>query len=337
MTGQMSRTGSDLAIACAALRESAAYLDLSERTRGLFHGPRAVEVLNGLLTNDLASLHPGEGAYAAALTPKGKVLADVRVFLREADVLVDAPAAAAPGWWAMIRKYVNPRLARYEDVSLTLGDVSLFGERAAQALARVTDVDARSLRPFANRQVSVAGVPATLACVPDAGVPGFTLFVPRESVERVCALLAEAGAVPGLRAALEVARVEAGRPAWGVDMDDTTLVQEARLDELGAVSHTKGCYTGQETVARVHFRGHVNRTLRGLYWSAAVTIPRGTALTREDGSVVGDVRSSVVSPRLGAISLAMLRREVTTGTTLTAEGGEGQRVTAVVSDLPFPS
>ena len=129
----------------------------------------------------------------------------------------------------------------------------------------------------------------------------------------------------------QIARVAAGRPMWGIDMDENTLAQEANFDALDGISYTKGCYTGQETVARVHFRGHVNRNLRGVQSAAA--IPSGAELF-EGEKPVGTVKSSVVSPRMGPIGLAMIRREVETGAEVTArwEGGEGS---ARVREIPF--
>ena len=135
--------------------------------------------------------------------------------------------------------------------------------------------------------------------------------------------------------AWEIARVEAGRPEWGIDIDDTTIPQEANLDDLDAISYTKGCYTGQETVARVHFRGHVNKHLRGLMFEGEDPAPRTAALGDSAGKNVGDVRSGVSSPRLGAIALAMVRREVETGATLTATWAGGSREARLVR-LPFP-
>ena len=107
-------------------------------------------------------------------------------------------------------------------------------------------------------------------------------------------------------------------------MDDSTLPQEANFDELGAISYTKGCYIGQETVARVHFRGHVNRFLRRLRFVTRPAPPRGAELVDETGKVIGDVRSSALSPRYGGVGLGMVRREVPPGTTLQArwDGGE---------------
>ena len=135
---------------------------------------------------------------------------------------------------------------------------------------------------------------------------------------------------------MDIARVEGGRPEWGLDMDDATIPQEANLDELHAISYTKGCYTGQEVVARVHFRGHVNRHLRGLLFADGGTPRSGATLHLPDGKAVGDVRSVVLSPRLGTIALGMVRREVEPGTALTArwDGGEAR---ADVVRLPFPT
>ena len=127
----------------------------------------------------------------------------------------------------------------------------------------------------------------------------------------------------------EIVRVEAGRPAIGVDMDENTIPQEANLDALGAISFSKGCYTGQETVARVHFRGHVNRHLRGIVGTAPLT--RGAQLTDANGKIVGDVRSAVISPRYGPIALAMIRREVTSADSVVLDNGGEARVV----DLPF--
>jgi folate-binding protein YgfZ len=150
-----------------------------------------------------------------------------------------------------------------------------------------------------------------------------------------------AGATPAGLEAWDIARVEAGRPEWGVDMDDNTIPQEANFDALHAISYTKGCYVGQETVARVHFRGHVNKHLRGVRAAGIEPIHSGATLHDESGTQVGDVRSAVRSPRLGAIALAMIRREVEPGAALIARSpGEGESASPVdrrvdVAALPF--
>ncbi len=321
-----------------ALRGAAIVLDRSDRTRATFAGPAAAEVLTGLLTNDVPALTPGQGQYAAVLTPKGKIIADVRVFARDQDLFVDAPARASAGWWNLVRKFVNPRLARYADVSASLGDIGIFGLAAVGVVGRMCGLgpeELTALAPYAHRQVQLGSEKVMLARVPDAGLDGFEFFPELEAVLEVRARAIQCGATPAGAAAFEIARIEAGRPEWGLDMDDTTLPQEANLDTLHAISYTKGCYTGQETVARVHFRGHVNRHLRGLEFDPAVLPVVGAELVDDAERVVGDVRSVARSPRLGGVALAMVRREVQPGGILMARWPEGT-VRVSVLELPFP-
>jgi folate-binding protein YgfZ len=324
----------------AALRGGAGLVDRSARLRMLVGGAQAVETLTGLVTNDVGALRPGAGQYASALTAKGKVIADIRIFARTDDLLLDTSANAGPGFSAMIRKYVNPRLARYADVSAILRTVGVFGPRAHAVLASAlgaagaTEIATGALRGLSDYHhlgFDLAGASLFVARVPDLGGEGFDCFVPVEIAELLWTRLLDAGATPVGRDATEIARVEAGRPLWGTDMDEGTLAQEANFDALDGISYTKGCYTGQETVARVHFRGHVNRHLRGV--ESAVTIPGGAELFDGEKSV-GEMKSSVVSPRLGPIGLAMLRREVATGAEVNArwDGGEGL---ARVREIPF--
>jgi folate-binding protein YgfZ len=325
------------AAAYARLRTDAAFVDRSDRLRMTFVGAKAAETVTGLVTNDVLALQAGHGLYAAALTPKGKVIADLRVFRREAgDFLVDVPAAAAAGFAAMIRKYVNPRLATYADASAALSCLGVLGPHARQVVAHAMDCSPSAfdlLPAFAHGTAQFAGSAVMVVRSVDYGVDGFDCFVRAGDAPALRDALVAAGAPPCDAAAVEVLRIEAGRPAWGADMNEETLAQEAGLDTLNAVSFTKGCYTGQETVARVHFRGHVNRFLRGL---RAESVPAGEALVFAGDKDVGDVRSRAASPRLGAIALAMLRREVETGSVVTVRSANGEGPATVV-DLPFPA
>ena len=347
----------------AALRTGAMLVDRSFRGRMRVSGAKAAEMLTGLVTNDVVGLQVGQGLYAAALTPKGKIVADVRVFaMGAADAegpvpdwfLVDSPPRAAAAWFELVRKYVNPRVAPYRDESETLRDVGVFGAQARHVVERATGVGAAALSalaPYAHVAAEIDGVPITIARVPELEVEGFELFAPAEAAAALWRRLADAGATPAGLTAWEVARVEAGRPEWGLDIDETTIPQEANFDDLHAISYTKGCYVGQETVARVHFRGHVNRHLRGLRFApvggranaadaaAPPELPPLRAqLFDEGGKPVGDVRSAVLSPRLGAIAIAMVRREVPLGAALQArwdEDGAPATVAATVQALPF--
>ena len=299
-----------------ARRQGAVLVDRSDRLRMTFSGEKAAESLNGLVTNDVLALTPGKGEYAAALTPKGKVLADVRIFARENGFLVDTNAAAAPGWSAMIRKFVNPRLAKYEDISAQTGNIGLFGANASHIARAVSGGSLPEPVPYAHVTVTVGDAALLVARVPDFGVEGYDIIGPREALAELRTKLIDAGATDDGGEVLDVARIEAGRPVWGVDMDDSMLAQEVDMDRLEAISFTKGCYTGQETVARVHFRGHVNRQLRGLRFSDATVPPVGTPLTGADGKEVGVVKSGTLLPGGGAIALAIVRREIEPGSTV---------------------
>jgi folate-binding protein YgfZ len=279
------------------------------------------------VTNDVTALVPGEGQYAAALTPKGKIVADLRIFALEDSLLIDTSAAAAPGWKEMVRKYINPRIAPYHDLTSELGDFGVFGRSSRLVVSRVTDVDDRdlaALAPYGHLSRPFEGATVIIARVPEIDIDGFDIFVPTEAAASLRKKLEGAGILAGSSATWQIARIESGRPEWGVDMDESTLPQEANFDELGAISYTKGCYIGQETVARVHFRGHVNRFLRRLRFVTRPAPPKGAELVDETGKVIGDIRSSALSPRFGGVALGMVRREVLAGTTLQArwEGGE---------------
>jgi folate-binding protein YgfZ len=322
----------------AALRQAAILVDRTHRTRMTFEGEQRSETLTGLVTNDVVALTPGSGLYAAALTPRGKIIADVRIFARESDLLVDVPVRAAPGWLAMIRKYVNPRTTRYADKSDALADVGIFGSRARGIVAAVVGLSADalgSLAPYAHVTTVIDDAPVLVARVPEIGIEGFELIVPIESRLQLWRRAQQLGAIPAGLDTWEVARIEAGRPEWGIDIDESTIPQEANFDDMHAISYTKGCYTGQETVARVHFRGHVNRHLRGLTYPGADPLPRGAQLVDEAEKVIGDIRSSAVSPRLGGVAIAMVRREITPGTVVRARWETGES-SAVVLELPFP-
>lgn len=319
----------DVAREYGALREGAMLVDRSLRGRMRVGGAKAAELITGMVTNDVLALRNGMGEYAAALSPKGKIVADPRIFMRDDHLLIDAPPRAWAGWVALVRKYVNPRLAPYSDISSELRDIGIFGKSSRRMTAAVTGIGAEqlaALQPYAHISAELDGERITVARSADIGLEGYEIFLPSQAFDALWQRAIDAGARPGGLLAWEIARVEAGRPEWGLDMDESTIPQEANFDDLEAISYTKGCYVGQEVVARVHFRGHVNKHLRGLLFGQADPPPAGAALFDSGEKQVGDVRSSALSPRLGVVALAMVRREVEPGAVLRArwEGGELQ-------------
>ncbi len=309
------------------MRSGALLIDRGDRLRIRFGGARAAEIITGLVTNDVSALTPGQGQYAAALTPKGKIAVDVRIFADNEGLLTDASPRAANNWREIVKKYVNPRVTPYRDVSTELRDLGVFGPKSRRAVAAATGADEAALgalQPYGHLQVTQSDARIMIARNAELDVEGYEIFA-APAVERLMRdRLLAAGAIPGSARVWDIARIEAGLPEWGIDMNDSTIPQEANFDALGAISYTKGCYTGQETVARVHFRGHVNRFLRRLHFVSASVPPTNAELIDDAGNIVGDVRSVAISPRHGGVALAMVRREVAPGTTLHArwEGGE---------------
>lgn len=312
-------------------------LDRGARLRMTFAGDGAKAALGGLLTNDVTALKPGDGQRAAALTAKGRVIALCRVFDRGTDLLVDCDAAAADGLVAMIRKYVNPRLAKYAVVTEATGCLGVHGGDAAREIARAIGADEGTraaidaLGAQANVVIGTGEEALTVVRSDDLSIDGFDLIGPRDRIGMLRDALVARGALTADADRARTLRVERGLPEWGAEMDAETIPQEAMLDEFGAISFTKGCYTGQEVVARIHFRGHVNRHLRWL--TSAEPLRAGMRVLDANGADVGDVRTSVVSPARGPLAIAMVRREVEPGATVTARDDAGE-LRARVEHLP---
>lgn len=327
-----------------ALHRRAIVLNRSHRARMRFTGEKTADVLTGLVTNDVTALLTGQGQYAAALTAKGKIVADLRIMRLEDSFLTDVSPRAREGWFGVVRKYVNPRLATYSDESANLQSIGVFGAQARHVVEQMTGIGHSALSlllPYGHAGVTVDGGLMIVMRSPELGVEGYELVFPSSCFQRMWDAAIAARATPGGLGVWEVARVEAGRPEWGIDMDESTIAQEANLEQLNAISFTKGCYTGQEVVARVHFRGHVNRSLRGIRAAGTSVIPPRSALFDGTGKAVGDVRSSVLSPRLGAIALAMARREIENGAQLVARwsadpAGDGPSGEIAVEIVPLP-
>jgi folate-binding protein YgfZ len=303
----------------AVLRGGCGLVDRSERGKLALTGPQAKEFLQGQLTNDIEGLTVGEGCYAAFLDHKGKMQGDLRVLDLGDELWLDCERVALQDLFNMIRRYKLGLAVELHKRTLECGLLSLIGPDARRiAGAGLPEIEHACAR-------GELGGAAVVRVVTDLGVD---VICAAEDVARVRAQLEAAGAVPVSEAAAEVLRVESGRPRYGVDLDQTVIPQEAGLNER-AVSFTKGCYVGQETVARLHYRGKPNRHLRGLRLSE--TAPSGAELRRGE-KVVGRLGSVVVSPRLGPIALALVRREAAPGDRLAIEGSAAS---AEVVELPF--
>jgi tRNA-modifying protein YgfZ len=304
----------------STLTDTVSIVDRAGRGRLALTGPDAKTFLQGQLTNDIEALEPGRGCYAAFLTHKGKMLGDLRVLDFGGELLLSCERVALQPLFNMIRRYKLGSDVELHKRTLEMGELSLIGAgaRALAGAERLGEAEHDNVR------AQIGGHPVVLVAT-DVGVD---VFCDAERTEGVRGALLAAGAGEGTEEAAEILRVELGRPRYGLDVDENVIPQEAGLNER-AVSFEKGCYVGQETVARLFYRGKPNRHLRGLRLSEPVA---AGAVLRLGDKQVGRVTSPVVSPAHGPIALALVRREAAIGDTLAV--GDGA-ITAQVVDVPF--
>ncbi|HEV2074977.1 MAG TPA: glycine cleavage T C-terminal barrel domain-containing protein [Thermoleophilaceae bacterium] len=287
-------------------------VDRSERGKLLLTGEEAADFLQGQVTNDVESLDPGTGCYAALLTHKGKMRCDMRVLRGPDWLLLDTEPHGLAPLLKTVQMYGIGRDVRGQDVTRERALVSLIGPAARDRLERPPPEVEHSFVEAGDR----------LYVSTDLGVDVFAPMGALDGLHR------ELDAEPASKEAAECVRVESGRPRHGLDLDEDTIPQEAGLNER-AVSFEKGCYVGQETVARLHWRGKPNRHLRGLRLSAPATTGEPVVAGER---TVGRIGSACSSPALGPIALAILRREVGPGEEVSV--GDPPAPARVV-DLPF--
>jgi tRNA-modifying protein YgfZ len=301
------------------LREECGLLDRSARGKLTISGSEAAEYLQGQLTNDVEALAPGEGQYAALLDRKGHMQADMRVLrISDEEIWIDTePEALAPAR-RHLEMYKIGREVAIADLGAERAILSLIGPRSVEFAGTA------ALAENASASTSVGGSD----CLAVGTADGIDLIAKSADAAGLRETLAAAGAVEVGPEAAEVVRIEAGRPRFGAEMSPETMPAEAGIVER-AVSFSKGCYIGQEPVARLHYKGRPNRHLRGLELSGPAAAGASLRLGEKE---VGRIGSAGISPARGPIGLAIVRREAEPGAEL-AVGEDG--VTARVVDLPF--
>lgn len=310
------------------LRESVGLLDDADRILLEVRGGSAREVFGGLMTHHVEGLEPGAALYAFMLTARGRPVAAGRVLSLEPEegeevLWADVPGVCREATLEHLKRYLPPRLASHEERP-DLVRLSLVGPAAVDAASGLLEAGDLPSEPLAHREARLAGVDGAVRAVrrePATG-PGLDLHLDAGAAPGAWDALREAatsvgGGPAGLEAA-EIRRVELGVPAFGPEIHDGVLPQETGQEER-AVSFEKGCYTGQEVVARIHYRGKVNRHLRGLVFEDRDGPPsRGAELYRDERAR-GEVTTPASSPRLGPVALGYVRREVEPGERLALE------------------
>ena len=303
-----------------AVTRGCGLVDRSERGKLALTGPDAKAFLQGQVSNDVEGLQPGAGCYAAFLTPKGKMLGDIRILDAGDEMLLDTERVALQELFNMIRRFSVGYSVELHKRTLQRGLLSLLGPEAGPVAGAAGLGEAE----HTHAVIDVDGI-AARAIRTDAGID---LLCDAEETEALTAALTARGAEPVSETVAECLRIEHGRPRYGIDLDDTVIPQEAGLNER-AVSFTKGCYVGQETVARLFYRGKPNRHLRGLRLSAPAQT--GDEIVFAD-KVVGRLASIADSPVFGPIALALVRREAEPGSDVLIGADQ---IDAVVVELPF--
>lgn len=316
----------------AAVRSTAGVVDVSDRVKVRVTGTDRVSFLNGLVTQDLASMPPGRWSYALVLNPKGKVVGDVWIYGMEDAFLLDLPADEA-GWvMTHIRKHLISDDVLLEE--FPAAHISLHGPLAPSFLRRLVGAVTLPQGPGAYTSIQIDKKSSMLVAGSDyLWVPGYEIFSWTNVLDDVWRRFTALGVRPVGREAWNTLRIEAGRPRAGVDMDETVIALEARMES--AISFTKGCYEGQETIARATYQGHMNRFLVGFRVESDIVPVRGDPVMVEDKRV-GEVTSATYSPTLrSVIAMGYARRPHHAPGTRVVVESDGWQLRGAIVPMPF--
>jgi folate-binding protein YgfZ len=329
----------DLRAEYEAIRRGVALFDLSPTAKLTIGGKNAVQFINGLVSNDVKTLPLGAGVLAAFPNVQGKVAALTRIYQTSEGLLLELDASNREKIFKNLNRFVLAGGFCLTDVTEQLALLSLQGPRAAALLNTLTGANFETApKIFGSYTIAthtLAGVPVQIATHSRTGEAGFDLYVNAEAAAQLWQALVASGAHPAGQAALEIARLEAAIPREPVDVNEHYIVNETNLAE--AVSYTKGCYLGQEIIARIHWRGQPAKQLKGLWVEAAAPPAKGVELWAADGKKVGEITSSVRSfalDRLIAFGYVH-RNSLATGTTFTLKSNDMELGHASIAETPF--
>jgi folate-binding protein YgfZ len=327
----------------AALRNCAGILDLSFRSRLVLTGTDRVRLLNGQVTNNVKDSPIGSGCYAALVTNKGRMESDLNIYILPQEILLDFEPGLSAAIEERFNKFIIADDVQVIDAAPPYGLLSVQGPKATVVVEALGLGLAMPEKAFDSRSVNDPTL-GELYCMnqPRTGTNGFDIFAPVNSLgavaDKLIAAAKQCGGLPCGWRALETARIEAGIPRFGLEMDESNLAPEAGI-ESQAISYAKGCYIGQEVIARIRTYGQVAKALRGLRLANSLTeLPRKGDKLFFNEKEVGYLCSAIHSPALNAnIGMGYVRREHNDiGTELKLRSAAGESVATIVS-LPFVS
>jgi folate-binding protein YgfZ len=338
------KTSGDSLSGYAAVRENGAGLiDLSSRGRITVGGLEAVQFLNGLITNDMKTLL--EDTWMPAVFPnvQGRLVGSVRI-MRLKDIatekatcpnyLVDTEAASHENVLKILRRFTLAGDFRVNDVTAETAQFSVQGKKADEVVQPVFGDAVANLAERGAMKISWDDTEVTVVRATHTSAKGFDFIVHRADASRLSQALIDAGATPVGESAYEVLRIEAAVPRYGLDMDETNVVSETNLDD--AVSYTKGCYIGQEIIARIKYRGHVAKKLTGVSFAEKVEVTSGDVIKSSDDKDIGRITSATYSPQLKrTIALGYLKYDYLAAGTSVKVIHDGNEASAHVTELPF--
>ena len=290
--------------------------------------------LNGLITNDVKMLAVNTWMPAVFPNVQGRLLAAVRVIHRDDGFLIDTEAATRVTVVKLLERFTLAGDFRLADLTQDTALLSIQGSKTPEIMAAIfgetpaiPDRNAVASADWHGKQITIIRATQTAE-------DGFDLFINATEAENLRDALINAGAQPIGNDTIETLRIEAGLARHGVDMDETNVVMETNLDD--AVSFTKGCYIGQEIIARIKYRGHVAKKLTGVIFSGAVSVESGAKIISADDKEIGRVTSVAFSPRLGrTIALGYVKYDYLAPGTSVKVDSLGTKLGAEVAELPF--
>ena len=321
-----------------AVRSAVGIADLSHRGKLKLSGKHHLKFLQGMLTNNVENLEPGTGMHAALLTVKGRMVSDMKVYKFEDSILFDLEPGVNIKVGELLTKYRLSYKADIEDLSDTQSLFSLNGPNAMSLVFKVLDLPPREMNEYDHFNAELGGHEVTVAKVSRTKFDGYDIYAPSGASESIWDLFLsegqELGILPVGQNAMNVLRIEAGIPEYGTDMDESNIPIEAGIWD--ALDFEKGCYVGQEVVARIKWRGHVNWHLLGIVLDGN-TIPAPGDEIYSGERKIGRITSGVFSPGLNKpIALGYIRREFKEPGTKVTVNSDGDTVSeASISDTPF--